>query len=80
MSYTVHIKPRPLTLIAAIIQKKAKDIGTFKGEEKEFNPYSMLLKSSNSQELASWMLSDFFERSLVLTPYRYELLPKQGKL
>ena len=80
MSYTVHIKPRPLTLIAAIIQKKAKDIGTFRGEEKEFNPYSMLLKSSNSQELASWMLSDFFERSLVLTPYRYELLPKQGKL
>lgn len=71
-SYTIRIRPKPVPIVTAIIQKRTKDIGLFKSEEKVFCPYLMLMKAGTNEELPAWTISDFFRDHLFLSPYRYE--------
>lgn len=67
--YSIKMKPRPLSLVSAIIQKRTRDIGLFVSEEKDFSPYDLILKHADNPELIGWTIADYFRGNIWLKPY-----------
>jgi len=79
IKYEITMKPRPLSIVSAIIQKRTKEIGSFIVEKKEFSPYDLIIHHSDNPELIGLTISEYFNRSFWLSPTVLKVIPEKYK-